>query len=236
MIRWRRWVKVVNCWSASRCDGGGCGQRRCRSASRRSAAAQWRAGLHRLRHSLHPPARCAAKLPGRVQKTNNCLCRRRFRRIKPGVFTAASACQAELTSQLGRKLPLLATGHLTTVGASTSESVREIYVGALEAFPTTAFRQPITSRSGTYTGHKSRRAGTYPLLRFAAATSFEGQTAERSAACRSQRRWIAGRHRPARAALSGAGSIIMATSLRWPGRLALQRPKARSSFQNFFDL
>ncbi len=56
-----------------------------------------------------------------------------------GVFTAASACQAELTSQLGRKLPLLATGHLTTVGASTSESVREIYVGALEAFPTTAF-------------------------------------------------------------------------------------------------
>ena len=55
------------------------------------------------------------------------------------VFTAASACQAELTSQLGRKLPLLATGHLTTVGASTSESVREIYVGALEAFPTTAF-------------------------------------------------------------------------------------------------
>jgi exonuclease SbcD len=55
------------------------------------------------------------------------------------VFSAASARQAELASQLGRKLPLIATGHLTTVGASTSESVREIYVGALEAFPTTAF-------------------------------------------------------------------------------------------------
>jgi exonuclease SbcD len=55
------------------------------------------------------------------------------------VFSAASAHQAELASQLGRKLPLIATGHLTTVGASTSESVREIYVGALEAFPTTAF-------------------------------------------------------------------------------------------------
>jgi exonuclease SbcD len=36
-------------------------------------------------------------------------------------------------------LPIVATGHLTTVGASASESVREIYVGALEAFPTTAF-------------------------------------------------------------------------------------------------
>jgi exonuclease SbcD len=55
------------------------------------------------------------------------------------VFAAASARQIELASQLGRKLPLIATGHLTTVGASTSESVREIYVGALEAFPTTAF-------------------------------------------------------------------------------------------------
>ena len=36
-------------------------------------------------------------------------------------------------------LPIVATGHLTTVGASASEAVREIYVGALEAFPTNAF-------------------------------------------------------------------------------------------------
>ncbi len=40
---------------------------------------------------------------------------------------------------LGGDLPIIATGHLTTVGASASESVREIYVGALEAFPTNAF-------------------------------------------------------------------------------------------------
>lgn len=40
---------------------------------------------------------------------------------------------------LGLPLPIVATGHLTTVGASASESVREIYVGALEAFPTAAF-------------------------------------------------------------------------------------------------
>jgi len=41
--------------------------------------------------------------------------------------------------KLGRSLPIIATGHLTTVGASASESVREIYVGTLEAFPTSAF-------------------------------------------------------------------------------------------------
>lgn len=40
---------------------------------------------------------------------------------------------------LGLPLPIIATGHLTTVGASASDSVREIYVGALEAFPTSAF-------------------------------------------------------------------------------------------------
>ena len=40
---------------------------------------------------------------------------------------------------LGLDLPIVATGHLTTVGASASESVREIYVGALEAFPTASF-------------------------------------------------------------------------------------------------
>ena len=55
------------------------------------------------------------------------------------VYAAASQRQAELETELGRKLPLIATGHLTTVGASASESVREIYVGALEAFPTSAF-------------------------------------------------------------------------------------------------
>ncbi len=55
------------------------------------------------------------------------------------VFEAASVRRAVLEAALGRKLPLIATGHLTTVGASISESVREIYVGSLNAFPTSAF-------------------------------------------------------------------------------------------------
>ena len=48
------------------------------------------------------------------------------------IYTAA---QAKL-DELGLALPTVATGHLTTVGASTSESVKEIYVGNLDAFPT----------------------------------------------------------------------------------------------------
>ena len=50
-------------------------------------------------------------------------------------FVKALALKAEL----GLELPLLATGHLTTVGASSSESVREIYIGSLDAFPASAF-------------------------------------------------------------------------------------------------
>ncbi len=55
------------------------------------------------------------------------------------VHAAAQAKMAELANALPGKLPIVATGHLSTVGANTSESVREIYVGALEAFPTAAF-------------------------------------------------------------------------------------------------
>jgi exonuclease SbcD len=52
---------------------------------------------------------------------------------------AAVAVRDALHEETGRRLPLIATGHLTTVGASATESVREIYVGTLEAFPTAAF-------------------------------------------------------------------------------------------------
>jgi exonuclease SbcD len=51
------------------------------------------------------------------------------------LYTLAEAKRVEL----GGELPIIATGHLTTVGASASDSVREIYVGSLEAFPTSAF-------------------------------------------------------------------------------------------------
>jgi exonuclease SbcD len=54
-------------------------------------------------------------------------------------YVAVDAAARAKMAELGLTLPIVATGHLTTVGASSSESVREIYVGALEAFPTSAF-------------------------------------------------------------------------------------------------
>ncbi len=55
------------------------------------------------------------------------------------VYEAALRRREALAATLGRRLPIIATGHLTTVGASRSEAVREIYVGSLDAFPTSAF-------------------------------------------------------------------------------------------------
>jgi DNA repair protein SbcD/Mre11 len=48
-------------------------------------------------------------------------------------FAIAQGIQAK------QQVPIIATGHLTTVGASTSESVREIYIGSLDAFNANLF-------------------------------------------------------------------------------------------------
>ncbi|MCK5725766.1 MAG: exonuclease subunit SbcD [Thiotrichaceae bacterium] len=45
----------------------------------------------------------------------------------------------KLRDNYSQDIPIIATGHLTTVGASTSESVRDIYIGSLEAFPAKDF-------------------------------------------------------------------------------------------------
>ena len=47
--------------------------------------------------------------------------------------------QLALDKCAGKKLPLIATGHLTTVGCSVSESERDIYIGTLSAFPASLF-------------------------------------------------------------------------------------------------
>lgn len=45
----------------------------------------------------------------------------------------------ELAAIQTTRLPVVGSGHLTTVGASLSESVRELYIGMLDAFPADAF-------------------------------------------------------------------------------------------------
>ncbi|UVE16827.1 exonuclease subunit SbcD [Pseudomonas sp. LS44] len=64
----------------------------------------------------------------------------------------------------GGGLPIIATGHLTTVGASASESVREIYVGALEAFPTNAFPPAAYIALGHI--HKPQKVGGLEHIRY----------------------------------------------------------------------
>ncbi|HCY85716.1 MAG TPA: exonuclease subunit SbcD, partial [Desulfobacteraceae bacterium] len=54
------------------------------------------------------------------------------------VFEAARSTQADLARD-GRALPILATGHLTVVGGKSSDSVRDIYIGSLDAFPASGF-------------------------------------------------------------------------------------------------
>ncbi len=51
------------------------------------------------------------------------------------------ALQAQEAQPAGEPcaLPIIATGHLTCVGGQLSESVRELYIGTLEAYPAAAF-------------------------------------------------------------------------------------------------
>ena len=77
--------------------------------------------------------------PGESAQTKQNNLQAAIAQVYAQVFEAARACQALIKAEKGIQLPIVATGHLTTVGASSSESVREIYVGALEAFPTSAF-------------------------------------------------------------------------------------------------
>lgn len=67
-------------------------------------------------------------------------------------------------AELGGDLPIIATGHLTTVGASASDSVREIYVGSLEAFPTSAFPSAAYIALGHI--HRPQKVGGLEHIRY----------------------------------------------------------------------
>ena len=55
------------------------------------------------------------------------------------IYLLAKEEQSRVFKELNKQVPIIATGHLTTVGAKTSESVRDIYIGSLDAFPSSAF-------------------------------------------------------------------------------------------------
>lgn len=80
------------------------------------------------------------------------------------VYAAACAKQGEIEQQTGERLPIIATGHLTTVGASSSESVREIYVGTLDAFPTSEF--PPVDYLALGHIHRPQKVGGHEHIRY----------------------------------------------------------------------
>ena len=80
------------------------------------------------------------------------------------VCALGRARQAELSQQLGRPVPLISTGHLTTVGASSNDSVREIYVGSLDAYPTNAF--PASDYIALGHIHKPQKVGGLDHIRY----------------------------------------------------------------------
>jgi DNA repair protein SbcD/Mre11 len=79
-------------------------------------------------------------------------------------YASLFALAEEKRAALGMHLPIIATGHLTTVGASASESVREIYVGALEAFPTAAF--PAADYIALGHIHRPQKVGGFEHIRY----------------------------------------------------------------------
>jgi len=62
------------------------------------------------------------------------------------------------------ELPIVATGHLTALGVTTSESVRDIYIGTLEAFPANAFPEANYIALGHI--HQSQRVAKSEHIRY----------------------------------------------------------------------
>lgn len=75
------------------------------------------------------------------------------------------ACyQAAIALRGEQRLAVIATGHLTALGASTSDSVRDIYIGTLDAFPAQAFPPADYVALGHI--HRAQRVGGTEHIRY----------------------------------------------------------------------
>lgn len=70
----------------------------------------------------------------------------------------------ELRETLNLPLPIIATGHLTTVGVTKSDAVRDIYIGTLDAFPAQAFPPADYIALGHI--HRAQRIGGTEHIRY----------------------------------------------------------------------
>ncbi len=79
-------------------------------------------------------------------------------------YAALYAQALDLRADQPGELPIIATGHLTTVGASTTDSVRDIYIGSLDAFPAQLFPPADYIALGHI--HRPQRIGNQEHIRY----------------------------------------------------------------------
>ncbi len=70
----------------------------------------------------------------------------------------------QLVKESKLELPIIATGHLTALGVTTSDSVRDIYIGTLEALPSNAF--PAADYIALGHIHRAQKVGKTEHIRY----------------------------------------------------------------------
>lgn len=70
----------------------------------------------------------------------------------------------QLVKESKLKLPIIATGHLTALGVTSSDSVRDIYIGTLEALPSNAFPNADYIALGHL--HRAQKVGKSEHIRY----------------------------------------------------------------------
>jgi len=70
----------------------------------------------------------------------------------------------QLVKESKLELPIIATGHLTALGVTSTDSVRDIYIGTLEALPSNAFPQADYIALGHI--HRSQKVGKTEHIRY----------------------------------------------------------------------
>ncbi|OUR62315.1 exonuclease subunit SbcD [Colwellia sp. 39_35_sub15_T18] len=77
---------------------------------------------------------------------------------------AQQLASLQATSDKQNKLPIIATGHLTALGVTASDSVRDIYIGTLEALPSNAF--PAADYIALGHIHRAQKVGKTEHIRY----------------------------------------------------------------------
>jgi len=70
----------------------------------------------------------------------------------------------QMVKESGCDLPIIVTGHLTALGVTTSDSVRDIYIGTLEALPSNAF--PAADYIALGHIHRAQKVGKTEHIRY----------------------------------------------------------------------